>query len=97
MTLEQVWQLAEMPQRWILEVVEVKWLDGGSRILFKVLDGSTYMYDFERNKKWKWEPGGKDGWSPGVGLRGSVIMEARGLHGSVDIDGSFRIWEILGS
>jgi WD40 repeat protein len=57
MTLEQVWQLAEAPERRFREVTEVKWLEGGKKILFKPTDGNTQMYDFERNLKCKWGPG----------------------------------------
>lgn len=94
MTLEQVWQLAPMHNRWIHEVTEIKWLEDGKRILFKLSDGSTRLYDFEKNLKWKWEPGEKDQWRSGTWFSTSVVLEGSGLFGSVDQDGSFRVWKI---
>jgi WD40 repeat protein len=94
MSLEQVWQLTEMPQRWIREVTEVKWLEGGKKIVFKPSDGSTHMYDFEKNLKWKWGPGKKDQWRQGAWFSTVVVLEECELLGSVDQDGSFRLWKI---
>lgn len=94
MTLEQVWQLAMTPNRWIHEVTEIKWLEDGKKLLFKPSDGSTHMYDFKKNLKWKWGPGEKDKWRSGAWFSTSIVMEKRGLLGSVDQDGSFRIWKI---
>jgi WD40 repeat protein len=94
MTLEQVWQLAEMDGRWMREVTEVKWLQGGKKLLFKPSDGSIHMYDFELNRKWKWGPGESDGQGTGAWFNTVVVMEKRGLFASKDQDGSLRIWKI---
>jgi WD40 repeat protein len=94
MTLEQVWQLAEMNGRWMREVTEVKWLEGGNKILFKPSDASIHMYDFELNRQWKWGPGDKDVWSPGAWFNTVVVMEKKGLFASKDQDGALRIWKI---
>lgn len=44
--------------------------------------------------KWKWGPGEKDQWRLGTWFSTSVIMEDRGFLGSVDHDGSFRVWKV---
>ena len=92
MALEQVWQLAETPERWICEVSEVKWLEGGRKILFRSTDGNTQMYDFERNLKCKWGPEEKEELGAGASFS-MVVMEKRGLFGIVDRDGAFRVWK----
>lgn len=94
LALRQVWQLGDVPQRWIREVSAIKWLDGGKRILFKPNNGSVQMYEFASNRKWKWAAGEKDEWRMGAYHNGLVILEKRGLFGSVDQDGSLRIWKI---
>lgn len=94
MTLDQVWQLGEMPQRYIREVSGAEWLAGGKRLLFTPSDGSVQMYDFEQNKKWKWAPGEKYEWMPGSWFNTLLVLEKRGLFGSKDQDGAYRIWKL---
>jgi hypothetical protein len=83
-----------MNGRWMREVMEVKWLEGGNKLLFSPSDGSIYMYDFELNRQWKWRPGDKDVWSPGAWFNMMVVMEKRGLVAGKDQDGTFRIWKV---
>ena len=93
LTLEQVWQLAKVPERIILEVTEVRWTGGGRKILFTPTDGSVQMYDFETNKKMQWGPGEHQPFVSSSWFS-LVFMEKSGLLGSVDPDGSFRIWKV---
>ncbi|KAH8805354.1 WD40-repeat-containing domain protein [Xylogone sp. PMI_703] len=94
LTLRQVWQLGNVPRRWIQEVSAIKWLNGGKRILFKPNNGSVQMYDFISNRKWKWAAKESDKWRMGAFSHGLIVLENKGLFGSVDQDGSLRIWKI---
>jgi hypothetical protein len=76
--------LGKRPQRFICEVTEIKWLDGRKKILFKPSNGSTQMYNFDKNEKWKWGPSEKDQWRPGGWFSTSIVIGKIELFGNID-------------
>ena len=95
---ERVLSMKESPeglQRFggsFLEVKKVRYVEGGKKIAFKVgNDDAVEVYDFVENRKWRFAP--QQGLERGASGGGFVVVEGKGMIGSIDFD-AVRFWKV---
>jgi WD40 repeat protein len=87
----QKWEL-DTEGKGSFEVVDVTWLEGGSRIAYRY-QATLEVYDFESNLKYAWGPGANDTYLLGFNVGGTFLLENRGWIGGFDWDHRVRFWE----
>jgi WD40 repeat protein len=74
-------------------ISEVQFIDGGRKLLFRILEGTVKVYDFETNLKEQFTRRKEDVIT--TCLRGEVACSADGRTLVVsDVDGVLRLWNL---